>query len=158
MLLAALVGVAVAPSAAAAPVDQALNGIYQVVSNGDWAKTDDVRRNQTTVVSHWTIESTCTDPYTCTGTVTSDQGWSAPLVYQTSTWRVRRTIEDWQHCPDGTTSPGHQLFRFYPMDRSQVAPGSPILGGEDITTGVPGACGRGYPVEIRMPLRLVKQS
>ena len=60
--------------------------------------------------------------------------------------------------PDGTASSGHQLFIFYPYAGSEFDISSAVLVGEDITSGVPGACGRGYPVEIRIPFRLTKLS
>ncbi len=154
----AAVALTSAPTAGAESADQALNGTYQAVSNGDWAKTDGVYRDEVTAVSTWTIESSCSDPQTCTGTVTSDQGWTADLKFQSQSWWLRRTLEAWQQCPDGSTGNGHQLFRFYPIDRAEASPGSPILAGEDTTTGDPGACGRGYPTEIRMPFRLTKLS
>lgn len=134
----------------------ALNGIYQAVSNGDWAKTDDVYHDEATVVSVWTISSTCSDPQTCSGHVVSDQGWSADVTFRTQSWSLRRTLDEWQPCPDGTTSPGYQHFRFWPMVGNTFNPGSPVLGGEDLTTGEPGACGVGYPLQISLPFRLTK--
>ena len=148
----------VAPPAWAMPDGPALNGTYQAVTNGDWAKTDGVYRDQLTVISTWSIESVCANYPSCTGRITSDQGWSADMYFQTQSWRVRRTIPDWQRCPDGTASSGHQLFIFYPYAGSEFDISSAVLVGEDITSGVPGACGRGYPVEIRIPFRLTKLS
>ena len=148
----------VVPPAWAMPDGPALNGTYQAVTNGDWAKTDGVYRDQLTVISRWSIESVCDNYQSCTGRITSDQGWSADMYFQTQSWRVRRTIPDWQRCPDGTASSGHQLFIFYPYAGSEFDISSAVLVGEDITSGVPGACGRGYPVEIRIPFRLTKLS
>ncbi len=146
----------VAAPASAMPEGPALNGTYRAVSNGDWAKTDGVYRDQSTVISTWSIESSCVNYQTCTGRVVSDQGWTAEMHFQTQTWQVRRTIPGWQRCPDGTVSTGHQLFSFYPYSGDEFDITSPTLTGEDTTTGVPGACGRGYPVEIRIPFRLTK--
>lgn len=146
------------PMASAAPASPALNGTYQAVSNGDFARTDGVYRDLPSVISTWTIESSCTDVQTCTGRVTSDQGWTAEMYFQTQSWRLRRTLPDWQRCPDGTLSTGFQLFFFYPYSGNEFEPGSPLLVGDDTTTGRPGACGRGYPVEIRLPFRLLKLS
>lgn len=148
-----------APGARAeGPGESALNGTYQAVSNGNWAKSNGVYRDQPTTVSIWTIESTCTDVQTCTGRVTSDHGWSADLQLQTQTWRLRRELGDWQPCPDGSVGPGHQLYRFYPYSGDALVGGYPVLAGEDMTTGEPGACGVGYPLETRMPFRLTKLS
>jgi len=148
----------VAAPASAMPDGPALNGTYQAVTNGDWAKTDGVYRDQLTVISTWSIESDCANYQSCTGRVTSDQGWTADMYFQTQSWRVRRTIPDWQRCPDGSVSSGHQLFIFYPYAEDEFDISSAVLAGEDITSGVPGACGRGYPVEIRIPFRLTRLS
>ncbi|CAA0136632.1 Uncharacterised protein [Mycolicibacterium vanbaalenii] len=148
----------VAAPAWAMPDGPALNGTYQAVSKGDWARTDGVYRDQLPVISTWSIESVCENYQSCTGRVTSDQGWTADMYFQTQSWRVRRTIPGWQQCPDGTVSSGDQLFIFYPYTGNEVDIASTTLVGEDITAGVPGACGRGYPVEIRIPFRLTKLS
>src|ERR1700722_1208331 len=56
-----------------------VNGTYRATSNGDWARTNDVLINEPTVVQTWIVNSSCTSPISCTGTVKSDQGWTAPL-------------------------------------------------------------------------------
>src|SRR5262245_18204847 len=58
--------------------DVAINGTYRATSIGNWAKINDQYNNEPTVVSTWTISSTCANFQECTGTLTSDQGWSAP--------------------------------------------------------------------------------
>ncbi|EHI10493.1 hypothetical protein KEK_22009 [Mycolicibacterium thermoresistibile ATCC 19527] len=135
-----------------------MNGTYQAVSIGDWAKIDDVYRPLPTVVQTWTIESSCSDPQTCDGQVVSDAGWSADIHFQTQTWTLRRTLEHWQPCPDDTVYPGHQLYRFYPMTGGTYVVGDSVLAGDDTTTGEPGACGVGYPTVITLPFRLVRLS
>jgi hypothetical protein len=57
-----------------------LDGTYTAVSDGRWAKTREVRRDEATVTSTWTITSTCSSHVECTGRVISDQGWSADAV------------------------------------------------------------------------------
>jgi hypothetical protein len=66
------------------------NGPYRVASNGEWAKTNEVFNDEKVLVSTWTFRSTCADPHTCSGTVNSDQGWTAPLVYRGGRWIVDR--------------------------------------------------------------------
>lgn len=143
------------PTAAAIDGDLALNGVYAALSIGNWAKTNEVYIDQLPVRSTWTIESTCSDPQTCAGQVTSDLGWSAPLRYESGMWSVSHEVPNWLPCPDGTAYPGQQLYRFgtaAPGGRSQV--GSSVLAGEDVTSGPSGACGVGGPLVIRMPFRL----
>ena len=40
-----------------------LNGTYRVISNGDWAKTNEVFIDEQTVVQTWTMTSSCTSPH-----------------------------------------------------------------------------------------------
>jgi hypothetical protein len=147
-----------APALAHASDDLAINGSYAVTSIGQWAKTNDVYRNEAVVRSTWTITSTCTSLSDCAGQVTSDQGWTAPMRTKYSEWRVERTIKNWEPCPDGTAADGHQLLRFYPVDdRGQLAiHGSTTLAGEDKTVAASGACGINIPLVISMPLKLTQ--
>jgi hypothetical protein len=134
----------------------AINGSYIASSNGQWAKTNEVYRNEAVVRSTWTINSTCSTMSDCAGQVTSDQGWTAPIYTKAGMWRVERTIKNWEPCPDGTSADGHQLFQFYPIDvNGQVAiHGSTVLAGEDKTVGPSGACGINKPLVISIPLML----
>jgi hypothetical protein len=144
------------PAVARASEGWAMNGTYTVTSNGEWAKTNDVFRDEANVRSTWNITSTCSSLMACDGEVTSDQGWSAPLQGRNGEWRVDRVIKGWQPCPDGTATDGHQMFRFYPVDeRGRFAVfGSTVLGGEDKTVAPSGGCGINMPLVIAMPLRL----
>jgi hypothetical protein len=143
------------PSARASEDGLALNGTYIATSNGDWAKTNDSYHDEATVRSTWTITSTCSNPVDCTGQVTSDQGWSAPIRHNADAWIVERDLPNWERCPDGTAVTGHQRYRFWPVDATgYVAVGSPTLGGEERTTGPSGACGVSKLLVIRMPFRL----
>jgi len=148
------------PPAAAAPHGSfAINGVYRATSNGDWATTNDVYRDEKTVTSTWTIESTCTYPEVCEGSVTSDLGWTARLSTASGLWYVRRTVPDWQPCPDGRSDDGAQTYTFYPVDPAgQVSVGSPTLAGQDTTIGRSGACGINQWLAIRMPFTLTKIS
>ncbi|BCO34477.1 hypothetical protein BMW24_014345 [Mycobacterium heckeshornense] len=137
----------------------ALNGTYRATSIGDWAKTNDQFNNEATVVSTWTMNSSCATFYECTGTVRSDQGWSAPLYTVDGTsWYVKREVPNWERCPDGTAYPGQQTFYFYPVNASsaELELGSPVLAGKDRTLGPSGACGRNQWLMVEMPFRLDK--
>lgn len=137
--------------------DPAINGTYTAVSNGQWAKTNDSYRDEATVVSTWTITSTCTSPAACTGQVRSDQGWTADLQMSAGRWTVYREIADWEPCPDGTAYPGQQLIYFYPVDGTgHTVVVSSIYAGKDKTVGPSGACGISKWLAIEMPFRLTK--
>jgi hypothetical protein len=147
-----------APAVAYASDGWAINGTYAVTSIGQWAKTNDVYRNEAVVRSTWTIATTCTSLSDCAGQVTSDQGWTAPIRTKYNEWRVERTIKNWEPCPDGTAADGHQLLRFYPVDdQGQLAiHGSTTLAGEDKTVAPSGACGINMPLVISIPLKLTQ--
>lgn len=157
-----LVGVAVLASAAVAGAGAAnaydhglpLNGTYAVVSNGDWAQSNDVYHDEVTIRQVWTITSSCENPQSCSGWVASDMGWNADLSWK-NMWLIRRDVPNWQRCPDGTSYPGVQIFRFSPVnDQGQVEIGSSTLAGQDVTTGASGACSVGQPLVITLPLRV----
>jgi hypothetical protein len=135
-------GVGISPSAQATDGDFSINGTYSATSDGPYATTDYAFHKEETVRSTWTITSKCTTDVTCTGRVTSDQGWSAPLYTEGHVWYVQRDVPNWETCPDGTTFTGHQTFMFYPANADGVTQiGSPHLEGRDKTVGPPFACG-----------------
>lgn len=149
-----------APALACASTEGlALNGSYQATSIGDWAKTNEVYHDEATVQSVWTVTSTCSDPFHCTGTVTSDQGWSAPISKTSISWTLNRDVPDWERCTDGSTASGHQEFRFWRVDQFgqlDLTNTSLTYAGEDKTVGPSGACGVNKWLSIRMPFRLTK--
>jgi hypothetical protein len=140
--------------------DVAINGMYRATSIGNWAKINDQYNNEPTVISTWTIHSSCTSFQECTGTVTSDQGWSAPLhMFDGLMWYAKHDVPNWERCQDGTAFTGQQTFYFYPVDPSgsgEFKIGSPILAGKDKTIGPSGACGQNQWLDIELPLRLDK--
>jgi hypothetical protein len=150
-------GMSFGPVAEASP-QWGLNGTYVATSNGDWAKTNDVFHDEASIRSTWSITTTCSYPGECTGTMSSDFGWSAPIYQKSGVWYVKKTVEGWQPCPDGSAGPGLQVFRFYPAtaDGSGTDPASTTLMGEDSTTGVSGSCGSSKVLFITMPFKLVK--
>jgi hypothetical protein len=155
VVLGTTLGVGIAPPAHAA-LDFALNGPYRVISNGEWAKTNEVYMDEAVVVSTWTFSTSCTDAHTCAGTVTSDKGWTAPAEYRTTRWIVELDRPNWLPCPDGSTAPGFQRFQFLPVDTNGQVDGGGVqmLAGFERTEGPGGACGRNQPIVIEMPVRL----
>lgn len=150
----AAVAVAVAgsapPSPACASVDPALNGTYTALSDGQWAKTNEKFHIEKTVISTWTITSSCAGAYDCTGRVVSDLGWTAGIVYISGMWFVTQTVDAWMHCADGTSAPGKQIIKFSPDLNTK---GKYV--GWDTTAGPSGACGVNRPVFIEIPFTLV---
>ncbi len=138
--------------------DVAINGTYRATSIGDYAKINDQYHGEATVISTWTISSSCVTFQECHGTVTSDQGWSAPLYMNDGEmWKVKRDVPDWERCADGTAYTGQQTFYFYPVnDYGGYQLGSPTMAGKDKTVGPSGACGQNQWLDIAMPLRLDK--
>jgi hypothetical protein len=65
------------------PADIAINGTYQADSIGGWAKINQQYNSEREITSTWKISTTCTTMEDCTGTVTSDQGWTAPITCRT---------------------------------------------------------------------------
>ncbi|MBV9515854.1 MAG: hypothetical protein JO280_17730 [Mycobacteriaceae bacterium] len=157
LVVAAAVG-GLGVGSARASTDPAVNGTFSATSNGEWARTNDSYHDEATVRSTWTITSSCADPLTCSGSVTSDQGWTANLTFGDGMWFVKRELPNWETCFDGTAATGHQIFRFYPVDPATgfMTVGSTTLAGEDATTGVSGACGKNWLLTVRMPFKLVK--
>jgi hypothetical protein len=161
LIAAALVGSAgTTPSAQANDDAYAINGTYAATSDGAYATTNYAFHDEATVRSTWTITSTCVTDVECTGQVTSDHGWSAPLRTEGHVWYVERDLPNWETCPDGASFTGHQTFQFYPANANGVTQiGSPYLEGRDKTVGPRYACGTywyGKPLTIVMPFRLDK--
>ena len=149
--VAALLAAATVPAPARADLaEAALNGRFTVISDGNFAKTNDRRQNQATVTSTWTITTTCTSVLECAGEMHSDQGWSAPVSFTRPMWYVARTVPNWMPCPDGTFVDGQQMFKFFVDEFDK-----PLLRGWDNTVAPSGACGVNKVTNIEMPLKLV---
>ena len=138
-----------------------LNGTYRMIMNGDWAKTNDVFINEQTQVQTWTVSSTCTSPIRCTGTVTSDQGWTASMFTTGDYWLAERVVDNWEPCPDGTAAAGTQRFWFWgwdPIASQRSLKIRDLLAGRVRTQADSGACGINKPLVIEVPVRLEKLS
>ena len=76
-----------------------------------------------------------------------------------SEYVVKRDIPNWEPCPNGVARTGHQIYRFYPVDKNGlVSFGSTVFAGVDVTSGDSGACGINVALVISMPFRLEKLS
>lgn len=160
LICASLAGALAATPSARASSGYAINGTYAATSDGTYATTNYAFHNEATVKSTWTITSTCATDTSCTGQVSSDQGWSAPLRTEGHVWYVEHDVPNWETCPDGTSFTGHQTFMFYPANANGVTQiGSPYLEGRDKTVGDRFACGgtkEAQMLTIVMPFRLDK--
>ena len=138
----------------------ALNGTFRATSIGDWAQRNDQYFGEPTVIQTWTISSSCVSTQECHGTLTSDQGWSAPIYLNDGEmWKAKREVPNWERCEDGTAYPGQQTFYFYPVNEyGGYQLGSPTFAGKDKTVGPSGACGQNQWLDIAMPLRLDRLS
>jgi hypothetical protein len=138
------------------PNNPALNGRYQATINGEWATTNQVFHDEATIQDVWTITSSCENPQDCTGTVVSDQGWTANIAYTSGDrWRLDRELPNWEPCYDGTAATAVQKFLFW-QSRADgtIDRNSPVLTGWQETTGPSGACGRSKNLVIRTPFKL----
>jgi hypothetical protein len=145
----ASLSIATAAVARSGACDQPVNGTFTATSDGRWAKTREVFHDEATVVTTWTITSACDDVMHCAGRVTSAQGWTADLRCQSGQWYAIHRVENWQHCPDGRTTPGDQSFRFW-----RVADEPESFNGYDRTIGPSGGCGVNLWLTIEMPFTL----
>jgi hypothetical protein len=138
------------PPAHADPGDGiALNGTYTAFSDGVWAKTNDSYHDERSVTQTWTITSTCSTYQDCAGRVTSDQGWTGDLLYTSGSWRLRRTVDNWEPCIDGTATQGEQVFTFW-----KGYPDAFPMQGYDTTKGPSGSCGYNKQLGVRLPFTL----
>ncbi|MGV0741904.1 Rv2253/PknI dimerization domain-containing protein [Mycolicibacterium sp. XJ870] len=147
-----------APKAGAAYCDPLLNGTFAAVSDGALAKTNEVNDDQATVTSEWTIATSCSAQSDCAGHVLSSQGWNAPINCESAgLWHVRRHLDSWVPCADGTAAPAVQLLYFSPdLSGSPSFEAVRTFSGWDRTVGVSGGCGVNRPLVIEMPFRLTR--
>src|SRR4051794_32981319 len=153
--------VGVAPPAQASNYGIELNGTWRVMSNGEWARTNQVLIDEKTIIENWTISSSCVSPLECTGTVTSDKGWTAPINFVKVYWILNRDIPSWAPCPDGTFATGHQKFTVWginPVLNERDLRITDLLAGRNITETESGACGRNQPLDIELPVRMERLS
>ncbi len=158
LLCTALLVVNATPRAVADYAQYAMNGTFAVVSNGEWAMMNDRYQDAPTVRSTWTVSSTCTTASTCAGTVTSSLGWTEDIYTEAGYfWFVKHAVPEWIPCPDGTTAPGLQVYKFYPAaDSGLLQRITDQWLGEDETTGVSGNCGRNRSLVLNLPVKITK--
>jgi hypothetical protein len=154
------VGAMATPQAQATTDQMPINGTFIARSMGEWAQTRDSYHDEATITSTWTITSTCSAATACTGTVTSDAGWTAPLTLFAGSWEIHREIPNWEPCADGTAYTGHQTIRFWGVDENGTVlfrqSQATQFAGEDRTIADSGACGINQWLVIKMPFTMRK--
>ncbi len=134
-----------------------INGTYATSVNGDWAKVNERYEDQPSERQTWTVTTDCVSPTDCAGTVTSDQGWSAPIYTVNGLYYVKRSLPEWRFCADGTPIEGLQVYKLYPVGLDgHVDLASNEYTGEQQTTGPSGSCGRNQWPAIRAPFYMKK--
>lgn len=157
LLAAASLGWGATPTASATDGEDAINGTFSVVSNGEWARMNERYQDEPTVRSTWTVSTVCSTAITCSGKVTSSLGWTEDIYTTSGQWYVKHYVPDWIPCPDGTRAPGLQVYRFYPAtEEGQGRQGSNLFVGEDQTTGESGNCGRSRSLVLNLPVKITK--
>jgi hypothetical protein len=151
-----LAGVATIGLSSAAPAGATepwgINGTFATSSNGQWAKVNERYEDQPSTRSTWTVSTQCISPTECTGTVSSDEGWTAPIYTTSGLWYVKRTVPNWRFCADGTPIEGLKVIKIYPVGwDGRYDINATEYTGEDQTTGPSGSCGRNQWPAIRMP-------
>lgn len=149
------IGVGAAPTAWA--YNPSINGTYTATQVGNFARTGTVYHDEDVVRSTWRISTSCSTAQDCSGTVVSDQGWTAPLVmHDGQSWNLKRDIPNWEPCDDGSSFTGREHIFFYPADpeTGEMVLGSAVFAGREHTTGPSGACGTNAPLYIEQPFRL----
>ncbi|MEB3068205.1 hypothetical protein [[Mycobacterium] vasticus] len=149
MAAAAGASIATPTVAHAMSCDRPINGTFTATSDGQWSKTREVYRDEATVVTTWTVASTCDDVMHCAGKIISRQGWASDIRCQSGQWYTTHRIEGWQPCPDGTTTYGDQSFRFW-----RAADEPETFKGYDRTIGPSGGCGVNLWLTVEMPFTL----
>ncbi|TFV59738.1 hypothetical protein E4P42_07585 [Mycobacterium sp. PS03-16] len=142
---------------AEAGTEWGINGTFAISSNGDFAKVNERFQDQPGERATWTITTTCASPTDCAGTVTSDQGWSAPIYTTNGLYYVKRVVPAWRFCADGQPVEGLQTYKLYPVGMDgHVDASSDEYTGENQTVGPSGSCGRNQWPQIRMPFYMKK--
>jgi hypothetical protein len=156
-VLAVLAGVGVAPSAHADDWGVDISGTWRVFSDGEWARTNEVKFKQQSVLETWTVDVSCVSPIECSGEVHSDRGWTGTARLD-DFWYVEHDVPNWMPCPNGTFATGHQKFILWgmnPQEQRRVTRDITTFGGRNITKSDSGACGVNKSKVIELPVRMV---
>lgn len=164
----AATAIAVLGSLSIAPAVQAdeqdwgvdISGTWSVFSDGQWARTNQVKIEQQSVQETWTVNVACASPIECTGEVTSSLGWTGTARLD-DFWFVEHIVPNWMPCPNGTFASGYQKFILWgvePVTQQRVRRNLSTVAGRNITKSDSGACGVNKSTVIELPVRMEKIS
>ncbi len=149
-----------APSAHAYDWGIDISGTWRVFSDGEWARTNQVKFKQASVLETWTVSVSCVTRLECSGEVTSDLGWTGTARLD-DFWFIEHDVPNWKPCPDGTFATGHQKFQIWgvnPVTEERVVRNIQTFAGRNITQADSGACGINNPTVIELPVHMEKIS
>jgi hypothetical protein len=155
-----LVSVSLAPSAHADDWGVDISGTWRVFSDGEWARTNEVKYKQQSVLETWTVNVSCVSPIECSGDVVSSLGWTGTARLD-DFWFIEHDVPNWMPCPNGTFATGHQKFILWGMDvpiQRRVTRNITTFAGRNITKSDSGACGVNKSKVIELPVRAEKLS
>jgi hypothetical protein len=158
--LAVLGSVSLAPSAQAQDWGVDISGTWRVFSDGEWARTNEVKIKQQSVLETWTVDVSCVSPIECSGEVHSDRGWTGTARLD-DFWFVEHDVPNWMPCPNGTFATGHQKFLLWGMEptlQRRVTRNITTFAGRNTTKSDSGACGVNRSKVIELPVRMEKIS
>ena len=137
-----------------------ISGTWRVFSDGEWARTNEVKIKQQSVLETWTVDVSCVSPIECSGHVTSSLGWTGTARLD-DFWYVEHDVANWMPCPNGTFATGHQKFLLWGVDpptQHRVKRNMTTIAGRNITKSDSGACGVNLAKVIELPVRMEKIS
>ncbi|HEY9263327.1 MAG TPA: hypothetical protein VIQ11_01830 [Mycobacterium sp.] len=158
--LSVLGGLGVPPSARATDFGTDISGTWRVLSDGEWARTNQVLIDQQTVIETWTVTTSCVSPIECSGEVRSDRGWTGTARLD-AFWYIEHVVPTWMPCPGGTFATGYQTFLLWGVDpatEQAVSRDIQTFAGRNITKSNSGACGVNHPKVIELPVRMERIS
>jgi hypothetical protein len=156
--IAVLGSLGVAPSAQAYDWGIDISGTWRVFSDGEWARTNQVKFKRPSVLETWTVNVACVSPLECSGEVTSDLGWTGTARLD-DVWYIEHDVPNWKPCPDGTFAMGHQKFMVWgvdPVNEQRITRNFTSIAGRNITHAASGACGINNPTVIELPVFMEK--
>lgn len=154
----AIGGVGGAPVAQASGFGVDISGTWEVFSDGEWARTNEVLIDERSVLETWTVSTTCVSPIECTGEVTSSLGWTG-TARLSDFWYIEHEVPNWMPCPNGTWATGYQMFILWgidPMTKERITKDVETFAGRNVTKSASGACGVNQPKVIELPVRMQK--
>ncbi len=164
----AATAIAVLGSLSIAPVAQAddsdwgvdISGTWRVFSDGQWARTNQVKIEQQSVLETWTVNVSCVSPIECSGEVKSSLGWTGTARLD-DFWFVEHVVPNWMPCPNGTFATGYQKFLLWGVDpptQLRITRNMSTIAGRNTTKSDSGACGVNRSKVIELPVRMEKIS